>query len=364
MSGVGLWGRVRRTAVALTTPLLPDDYTQLLNPLWSARELRGEIVEVVPETADAATLVIRPGWGWSFDHLPGQYVGIGVDVGGRWHWRSYSLTSPAVAAGDTISITVKAMPEGFLSEHLVRGLAPGTVVRLAQPQGEFVLPEPPPPRMLFWTGGSGITPVVGMLRTLERRGQLDGAEAPDIVHVHSTPTVEAFLFRDELTALTQRHGALRLHENVDERDGIFSVDRLDEICPDWKERQAWVCGPPPMLETAEKHWEAAGLRDALHIERFTPIGFDGTDVEAGGRVTFQVSAQVVDVAGATTLLEAGEQQGIDMPYGCRMGICHTCVVRLVDGKAVDLRTGKQAAQPGELIQTCVSAPAGNCTLDI
>lgn len=360
MAGSRLRSGLRRTAVTLTTPLLPDDYTQLLNPLWSARELRGEVVDVVPETKDAATLVIRPGWGWSFDHLPGQYVGIGVGVGGRWHWRSYSLTSPALTDGDTITITVKAMPEGFLSEHLVRGLEPGTVVRLAQPQGEFVLPDPPPSKLLFWTGGSGITPVVGILRTLDRRGQM-----PDVVHIHSTPTQDSFLFRDELLGLAQRHEEMRLHENVDARDGRFSLDRLVDVCPDWAHRQAWVCGPPPMLAAAEQHWAAAGLSDALHVERFQPTGFrrDG-DTDVGGRVHFQVSAKQAEVDGATTLLEAGERQGIEMPFGCRMGICHTCVVRLVDGEAVDLRNGNRAAQPGELIQTCVSAPVGDCTLDI
>ena len=360
MSQDGAWSRVRRTAAMLTTPLLPDDYTQLLNPLWSARELRGEVVAVVPETADAATVVIRPGWGWSFDYHPGQYVGIGVDVGGRWHWRSYSLTSPPQSEDGRITITVKAMPEGFLSAHLVRGLEPGTIVRLAPPQGDFVLPDPPPAKLLFWTGGSGITPVVGMLRTLDRRGTL-----PDVVHVHSAPTEASFLFRDELRDLAARAEALRLHEYLDDRDGRFSLDALDTVCPDWRERQVWVCGPPPMLAAAEEHWTRAGLSGALHVERFQPAGFtaDG-DVGAGGRVRFQLSDTEADVDGATTLLAAGEEAGIDMPFGCRMGICHTCVVRLVDGQAVDLRSGDRAARPGELVQTCVSAAVGDCTLDI
>ena len=88
------------------------------------------------------------------------------------------------------------MPEGFLSEHLVRGLEPGTIVRLALPQGEFVLPDPPPAKILFWTGGSGITPVMSMLRTLDRRGTM-----PDVVHIHSAPTMEAAIFREERLAL-------------------------------------------------------------------------------------------------------------------------------------------------------------------
>lgn len=128
------WHALRKLAARITTPLLPDDYLRLANPLWSARELRGRIVGVRRETEDSATLVIKPGWGFSFDYQPGQYIGIGLFIDGRWRWRSYSLTSTPVSAG-TITITVKAMPEGFLSTHLVAGVEPGTIVRLAAPQG-------------------------------------------------------------------------------------------------------------------------------------------------------------------------------------------------------------------------------------
>ena len=77
------WESVRKIGSRLTTPLHPDDYLSLVNPLWTSRELRGRIEKVIPETDDAATIVIRPGWGWSFDHKPGQYVGIGIQVRGQ-----------------------------------------------------------------------------------------------------------------------------------------------------------------------------------------------------------------------------------------------------------------------------------------
>ena len=143
-----------------TTPLLPDDYLKLLNPLWSARELRGLVVDVRRETEDSATVTIKPGWGFSGDYQAGQYLGIGLRVGGRWHWRSYSLTSIPRRDKKLIAITVKATPEGFLSSHLVNGVEPGTVVRLAAPRGDFALPDPAPAKLLFVTAGSGITPVI------------------------------------------------------------------------------------------------------------------------------------------------------------------------------------------------------------
>ena len=166
------WHVLRTLAGRITTPLLPDDYLKLANPLWSARELRGKVLDVRRETVDSATLVIKPGWGFSFDYQAGQYVGIGLLVDGRWRWRSYSLTSVPQQhrvlsrAPRTITITVKAMPEGFLSTHLVGGVAAGTIVRLAAPKGNFTMPDPAPASVLFITAGSGITPVMSMLRTL------------------------------------------------------------------------------------------------------------------------------------------------------------------------------------------------------
>src|SRR4051812_12700042 len=163
------WTRLRSIGANLTTPLHPDDYLRLVNPLWSERELRGRVEELRPETDDAATLVIRPGWGWRYDHRPGQYVGIGVQVDGKFQWRSYSVSSAPKRSGRTIAITVRAMPEGQLSSHLVKGLEPGTIVRLALPEGDFVLPDPSPSKLLFLVGSSGVTPVMAMLRTLDRR---------------------------------------------------------------------------------------------------------------------------------------------------------------------------------------------------
>ena len=102
---------LRGLVARATTPLLPDDYLKLLNPLWSARELRGVVVDVCKETEDSATVTIKPGWGFSGDYRPGQYLGIGLRVDGRWHWRSYSLTSIPRRDKKLVSITVKATPE-------------------------------------------------------------------------------------------------------------------------------------------------------------------------------------------------------------------------------------------------------------
>jgi ferredoxin len=116
-----------------------------------------------------------------------------------------------------------------------------------------------------------------------------------------------------------------------------------------------------MLNDAEQVWEAAGIAEHLHLERFAvsraaPHG-------AGGTVTFERSGKEVTIDGATPLMDAGEQVGIQMPFGCRMGICQSCVVGLVEGHVRDLRTGVEH-DPGTRIQTCVSAASGDCVLDV
>ncbi len=347
---------VRGLLARATTPLLPDDYLRLINPLWTARELRGKVLGVVKETEDTATVTIRTGWGFPAAYKPGQYVGIGLQMDGRWRWRSYSLTSISSAEKKTIAITVKANPDGFLSTHLVDGVEPSTIIRLAAPRGDFHLPEPVPGKILFVTAGSGITPVIAMLRSLEARGQ-----RPDICHVHSAPTREDVIFLDEMETLADRNPSYTLHLQLTREMGKFSVGRLDEWVPDWRERDCWACGPPRMLDAMESHYERGGLRERLHIERFAIARTDHGG--EGGTVRFALSDKQARIDGATTLLEAGENLGIDMPFGCRMGICQTCVLPLAGGYVRDLRTGEERRE-GERIQTCISSVSGECTLDI
>jgi ferredoxin len=144
---------------------------------------------------------------------------------------------------------------------------------------------------------------------------------------------------------------------------MLDLAELDALVPDWRERQVWLCGPTGLLDAAEAHWEAAGLADQLHTERFRP-----TVVVAGegGTVTFTGSGRVVEADGATPILDAAEDAGVLMPSGCRMGICFRCVLPLREGAVRDLRTGDLTyAVPDDpvKIQTCVSAAAGACEIE-
>lgn len=344
----------------LTSPLLPEDYLGLINPLWTAGDLCGRVEAVLPETADAATLVIRPGRGWT-THRPGQWVRIGLDIEGRRHWRTFSLSSAPGRPDGCVTITVKAMRGGLVSNHLVRRTEPGTVIRLGRPEGTFVLPEPPPPSLLFVTAGSGITPVMAMLDGLLDGPPGDGrAEAgPDVVLIHSAPSRDEVIFGRRLRSLAARYRRLRLHERHTRSEGRLRPADLARLCPDWTARSVWICGPPAMLDEIAAYW--TGPADRLHVERFRPASTVGG---RGGRVRFTRSGRETDTDGGTSLLVAGENAGVLMPSGCRMGICYSCVARLRSGRVRDMRTGLVHGEEGDMIQTCVSAPAGPVEIEL
>ncbi|MFJ2010456.1 ferredoxin reductase [Streptomyces globisporus] len=350
MTSTALRGRAWKLLEMVTTPLLPSDYLDLVSPLRTGADLRGRIEAVHPETSDAATVVIRPGRGWR-GHTAGQYVRIGVDVDGVRLWRAYSITSPTGRQDGRITITVKAIPDGKVSNHLVRKAKPGTLIQLDQATGDFVLPRAKPAKVLYLTAGSGITPVMGMLRDTG----LD-----DAVMVHCAPQPQDVIFRKELHSLVADK-KLRLTELHTDTDGKLDIARLQDLVPDWAERETWACGPAGLLDAAEEHWTEEGVRERLHTERFRP----GVVVAGeGGEVTFSTTGKTVAADGATPLLDIGEEVGVLMPSGCRMGICFGCVTPLKAGAVRDLRTGEiTEAEPGVLIQTCVSAAAGPCDIE-
>ncbi|MFJ9142020.1 ferredoxin reductase [Streptomyces griseus] len=350
MTSTALRGRAWKLLEMVTTPLLPSDYLDLVSPLRTGADLRGRIEAVRPETSDAATVVIRPGRGWR-GHTAGQYVRIGVDVDGVRLWRAYSITSPTNRQDGRITITVKAIPDGKVSNHLVRKAKPGTLIQLDQATGDFVLPRTKPAKVLYLTAGSGITPVMGMLRDTG----LD-----DVVMVHCAPQPQDVIFRKELHGLVADE-KLRLTEVHTDTDGKLDIARLQELVPDWAGRETWACGPAGLLDAAEEHWTGQGVRERLHTERFRP----GIIVAGeGGEITFSATGKTIDADGATPLLDIGEEAGVLMPSGCRMGICFGCVTPLKAGAVRDLRTGEiTEAEPGVLIQTCVSAAAGPCDIE-
>jgi ferredoxin-NADP reductase len=355
--------RLRRRALHLignfTSPLLPDDYLELVNPLWSTRELRGRVERVERESATAVTLLIKPGWEWE-RHRPGQYLRLGIEVDGVHHWRAYSLTSDPEREDGCIAITPKLVTGGKVSPYLFGRVLPGTIVRLGGVEGTFVLPDPLPQRLLFVSAGSGLTPIMSMLRSIARRGRLQ-----DVMHIHCALVAEDVIFRRELHSLHDRHAGYHLHERLTGAQGRLAPAQLDELCPDWREREAFLCGPAGLLHTLDEHWRREGEHARMHVEHFQPetrVG-DG-ERGAGGTIDFCTSGIRAHSDGEQPILLAGENAGAQLPYGCRMGICHSCVGRLRAGQVRDLRTGRVHGQRGELLRTCVNAPEGAIEIEL
>jgi len=351
-----LAGRAARTlahlAEAAATPLVPADYLDLVAPLRPGSR-RARVQAIRAQTSTATTLVLRPAGRWP-GHRAGQHVRLGVEVDGVSHWRSYSLTSPTASDG-TITVTVSAHPQGAVSNHLVYRAKVGDIVGLEGPDGDFIMTSPLPDKVLFVCAGSGITPVMGLLRE-----SLD--TLPDVVLVHSARTRDAVLFGDELR-LWAAEGRLRLVEWITSDQRRLDADELERLVPDLAERETWVCGPNGLVDDVAARYDARGWSDRLHVERFRPVR---VAVGQGGSVTFIRHGVTVESDAAGSLLDTGEGSGVMLPSGCRMGICYGCVVPLIEGSVRDVRNGSlTSADDGDavLIQTCINTAAGSCRID-
>lgn len=362
--GNSLLSRIASAPRFLAYPLQISNYLELINPLWASHRLMARVVKVWDETKNARTLTLRPGRHWK-RHQAGQYVSIRIPVAGKFETRYYTISSPPERNDGCFTITVKAAGRG--SHSLVRDIQVGDYLPIGLPDGDFVLPDPVPEKLLFITGGIGITPAMSMLSSLIARKCL-----PDSVHLHYSPNEFEVVFDKQLKEMAKSHSQYRpVRIFTQPADGIaslnegrFSPAQLDRLCPDWKDREVFACGPETLLTALTAHFERTRMSPKLHLERF---GFGPPNVPVdgvGGLVRLVRSGLDVEADAATNLLLVAEQAGLKPKHGCRQGICHTCNVKLVSGSVRDLRTGKLFDEVGGPVQICVSATAGNCELDL
>ncbi len=349
-----------RALAALTSPHGVDRYLEQINPMWAATEVRARIVEVhrevdVPGHPPVATLTLQPTGTWR-GHRAGQHVQLGVEVdGARRTTRVFTISSPDSHAGDRFTVTLRANPDGVVSRYLAERAQPGTMVHLSQAQGEFVLPDRVPEHIVLISGGSGITPVMSMLRSLQRR-----THRGRITFLHYAQSPEHQIFAEELDDVRRSGHGVDVHLLHPELgDPNLSPAFLERLVPGYREVPTWACGPAPMIQAVQAAYDGS---EALAVEYFKPPRTAGSG-EAAGDVAFSRSGQQAANTGAS-LLEQAEALGLRPEFGCRMGICFTCTSRKTEGTVRNVLTGEESSLPDEDIRICVSAPVGDCTVDL
>jgi stearoyl-CoA 9-desaturase NADPH oxidoreductase len=328
----------------LTGPHGVDRYTEQVTPTWTRGEGRAKVVDVRRATPRSVTLVLAPNDAFTDTVKAGQYVNVAVEIDGRRHTRCYS---PANAEGAThLELTIGRHDGGLVSTFLYEQARRGMVVGLTGVGGDFVLPAERPRRILFVSGGSGITPVMAMLRTLVNEGH-----SGEIAFVHYARNRADACYRDELAAMPGvrvLHGYTR--STGGDLDGRFGPDHLAAAMP--APDAVFVCGPADLIGAVREHCSN------VHSESFVAPTLDLPAQPSGGRVTFGDSnIDVVD--DGRSLLEQAESAGLTPESGCRMGICHTCTRRKTGGVVRNLTTGAVSTAPDEDVQICVSVPVGD-----
>ncbi|MBJ8343557.1 ferredoxin reductase [Antrihabitans sp. YC2-6] len=348
---------------AATTPHGIDHYLEMIDPLWSQTEIRAEVTDVTRKTSDSVTLTLRPNGNWN-GFRAGQFVRLSVEIDGVRRTRCYSPADSEFRRDGRIELTIKVDPNGLVSRHLREHARPGTVVQLSQAQGEFVLPLPHPRRILLISGGSGITPVMSMLRTL-----CDKAYNGKITFLHYAFTEEDVIYNDELNALKEKYESLRIVRAYTDQplggdlSGFFSREHLVKAEPHFAEAEAYVCGPVPLMDSVRALFAEEGLEDQLHLEQFAaPVRTVSSD-DAEGEISFSASGTSVANSGRT-LLEQAEDAGLTPEYGCRMGICFSCVRRKDTGLTRNVMTGDLCSEGDTNVKICVSVPVGDVSIDL
>jgi ferredoxin-NADP reductase len=345
---------------ALATPHGVDRYLELVHPMLTVRGVRAQVTHVHRQTPDTVTLTLRPNRRWhGFD--AGQYLRVSVLVDGVLRSRCYSPANSA-ARGDHIELTVKAHPGGIVSGHLHATAKPGLVVDISQADGTFRLHERRPERLLLISGGSGITPVMAMLRTL-----VDEGHTGQVTFVHYANTEADVPYLAELRDLAARHDNITLvlaYTEASDGDlkGLFSREHLEAADPEYAQAQTYLCGPGGLMRGVRELYEDMGLGERLHTEEFAPAPVAADD-DATGRVSFTRSDLAGDNTG-TTLLEQAEAAGLDPEHGCRMGICFSCTQVKHSGCVRNVLTGDTSSEEDEEIQLCISVPVGDVAIDL
>jgi ferredoxin-NADP reductase len=355
-----------RAVAALTAPHGVDRYLEMFNPMWAATEVRARVVDIHRENPDAlgsapvSTLTLQPTSTWR-GHRAGQYVQVGVELPGtaRRMTRCFSIPSAASLPGERFTLTIRAHDEGQISKFLVNEARPGQMLHLSQAEGDFTIHESPATptnnHLVMISGGSGITPVMSQIRTLLRDGY-DGKAGRKVTFLHYARSAEDQIFAAELAEIAAADNGIDVHLRHGEQR--FNELELRRLVPDFKDADTWACGPAGLIELVRAAYAGS---PRLRVEFFKPPTV--STGSADGDVSFTRAGASAPNTGAS-LLDQAESLGLKPEFGCRMGICFTCTSRKAEGTVRNILTGEESSLPEEDIRICVSAPVGDCVVDL
>jgi ferredoxin-NADP reductase len=343
-----------------------DDTVSLINPLLTVTQLHARVVERRPETPSACTFVLRAGP--AFRGLrPGQFVMIGIEIGGVRHRRAYSPRA-LENRPDCFAITVQRQVGGVVSNHLHDKVKAGDIIEIEQASGEFVLAERAPERLLLIAGGSGITPCMAMIQHLQKE------KAPTrITLIYFARSQTERIFARELQTIAKQWAGLVYValDSVANTPGqpavaqpVLDETLLNQHVPGWQSGAAYCCGPAPLMDAARGIWRQAGISQQLKLEAFGVARASG-DPSVRHQVAVVRNGAIVhfDAPGNLTVLDSSEKAGLALKHGCRQGICHECVCRLQSGIVKDLITGEQVEGDGQPVRICVTAAMSDLQLE-
>jgi ferredoxin-NADP reductase len=340
-----------------------------LDSTLSLHRILARVEAVRDETHDVKTFVLRPNARFG-TFLPGSYVTVHVSIDGRPVQRSYSLSSAPEGNG-LVSITVKRVPGGRVSNHLADTVRPGEILELGAPEGQFVLrpqagPEHPE-KLLMISAGSGITPVMSMLRHLVAHGS-----SAEVTFLHFARSPRDVIFGQELERIAKGSDNVNVVLCVEEPDdawtglsGRFSKALLESVAPEFRTLATYLCGPSGFMKVVMQTFERAEADlSKLRFERFS-AEFDASEfLEHSQTIRFLRSGIDALSNRPLTVLQEAEGQGLRVDSGCRAGTCGTCRCKKRKGVVFNTATGQESGAGEEMIYPCVSIARGTVEVEL
>lgn len=313
---------------------------------WNDRLQMLEVTGVVDEAPQVKTFTFRSDNQTWFRYKPGQFVTFELPVGDDPLLRTYTLSS-SPSRPFSISVTVKAQTDSVGTRWMFDNLKPGVRIKAFGPMGDFTHHNHPAPKYLFISAGSGITPMMSMLRWLN-----DCAPWTDVSFVNCARRPEEIIFRKELELLGAQMPGLSLGFLIEERSssreswfghmGRIDATRLPLLAPDFREREVFCCGPDPFMRAVRGMLEAAGFdMNFYHQESFgappvEPVLAPADDADGAVEAQLPIRFAASDVDGiclsGQTVLQAARASGVRISAACEFGLCGTCRIRKVSGE--------------------------------